>query len=151
MCSQAAQGAVRLEGDVITAHGSVSSLPMATIASTGGRGGMRSSSPADNASVCTCTCTRPRSRNDGYRAGTSPPYASGSIYDGGGFGGGGGDDCGGGDDSGEGEDCDDDGDDGGCDVQDIQLETFYDAYTPSSVDPYNCRQRVVQTQHRSSI
>lgn len=143
-CSQAAQGAVRLEGDVITAHGSVSSLPMGTMMATsmGGRGrGRGSSSPADNASVCTCTCTRPRSRNDGYRSG-SLAYASGSIYDSG---------RGIGDadeDDGGGVGGFDDGDE--CDVQNIRLETFYDVY-PSPVDPYSCRQRVVQTSHRSSI
>lgn len=134
MSLQAAQGAVRLEGDVITAHGSVSSLPMGTVAAVYGRG-RGSSSPADNASVCTCTCTRSRSRNDGYRVSGSPPYPSGSVYDGG-------------------EDDADDDCSGGEPLHDIQLETFYHAaaYPVSPVDPADsCRQRVVQTQHRSSI
>ncbi|VVC45412.1 Two pore domain potassium channel,Potassium channel domain,Two pore domain potassium channel, TASK [Cinara cedri] len=132
---QAAQGAVRLDGDVITAHGSVSSLPTGTMTSAMGR--VRGlSSPPDNASVCTCTCSR--SRNDVYRS-SSPPryYASGSIYDGDGGGIG-----------------DVDGDDDDCEEQNIiQLDTFYDSYqsTASGADPYQCRQRVVPTQPRSSI
>lgn len=130
---QAAQGAVRLDGDVITAHGSVSSLPMGTITTLSGRG-RGSSSPADNASVCTCTCTRSRSRNDGYHVSGSTAYASGSVYDGG-------------------ENDVDDDCSGGEPPHDIQLETFYHAAAyPSPVDlPDNCRQRVVQTPHRSSI
>lgn len=112
-------------------------------ASMGGGRGRGTSSPADNASVCTCTCTRARARNDGYRSG-SLPYASGSIYDDGREIGNVDDDaivCG----DGVGFD---DGD--ACEVQNIKLETFYDGY-PSPVDPYSCRQRVVQTPHRSSI
>lgn len=159
---QAAQGAVRLEGDVITAHGSVSSLPTGGMASSSmaakaGRG-MGSSSPADNASVCTCTCTRARSRNDLYRAAGSPPYASGSIYDGGG--GGGGVIVGfGGAGAYDASVADEDACGGGDDAQDIQLDTFYDGYgaaasaaAAAAADPYSCRQRVVHTmQHRSSI
>jgi len=164
---QAAQGAVRLEGDVITSHGSVSSLPTGSAMALGLSGrGRGSSSPADNASVCTCTCTRSRSRNDGYRSGDSPPYASGSVYGGvvTGRGIGSSGDRGDGDDGCSGDD-DDDEDDDGCEPQDIQLDTFYDgrAGTSTSADPYSCRQRVVQTQqqhqqqqqlqneHRSSI
>lgn len=143
-CSQAAQGAVRLEGDVITAHGSVSSLPMGTFAAVSGRG-RGSSPPADNASVCTCTCTRSRSRNDGgYRVTGSPSYASGSVYDGGGN-----DDV---DDADDGDDADDRDE-----SRDIQLDTFY-LHAASPTDghqpPDNCRQRVVQMRHhhhRSSI
>jgi len=45
---QAAQGAVRLEGDVITANGSIIS---------GHLGGGDSSSVDDGASVCSCSCS----------------------------------------------------------------------------------------------
>ncbi|XP_001945406.1 two pore potassium channel protein sup-9 [Acyrthosiphon pisum] len=147
---QAAQGAVRLEGDVITSHGSVSSLPMGSAMTAGGSGrGRGSSSPADNASVCTCTCTRSRSRNDGYRSGDSPPYASGyGVGTGRGVGSGGDRDDG--DDGCSGDDDDDEDDDGTCEPQDIQLDTFYDGRetASTSADPYRCRQRVVQTQRQ---
>lgn len=100
-----------------------------------------------------------------YHASVSPPYASSSVYDGGGIGsfgvrgiGGGGDD----DDEGMEDDVDDEIDDdddaygtGGF----IRLDTFYRptvavaaAVAESPVDaPDSCRQRVIQTHHRSSI
>lgn len=136
---QAAQGAVRLEGDVITKHGSVSSLSAGTTPAVTGRG-LSSPSPADNTSTCTCSCTRHRSRTDVYRSG-SPLYGSGSVYDGGGGG------------------CDDEnvmqGDAAAYDPQNIHMETFYDAYplqqSPPVDDPYQVRQRFVQNIHRTSI
>ncbi|XP_050533079.1 two pore potassium channel protein sup-9-like isoform X2 [Daktulosphaira vitifoliae] len=73
---QAAQVAVRLEGDVITAHGSVSSLPIGSIAAVTMTTGKGSISPDDNTSVCSCSCDRWAS-SSGYRPGS--PYLPNSA------------------------------------------------------------------------
>lgn len=73
---QAAQVAVRLEGDVITAHGSVSSLPIGSMAAVAMTSGKDSMSPDDNTSVCSCSCDRWAS-SSGYRTGS--PYLPNSV------------------------------------------------------------------------
>lgn len=144
-----------MEGDVITAHGSVSSLhPIGGSAAGGGRGVRGSSSPDDNTSVCSCTCDRWGAGASGgasYRSGSPSyapyaPYASTSVAEltatscaltAGGS--------------------------GAPDVQHIPLETFYEALfqapataaaaAAAAVDPYAAADEdAAQTgRHRSSI